>query len=172
MNLPVLISLDGLRKNSGSSAVRYLPATGPARAFALRPTALFIQLPVVFVKGAKMRSEDTEGVHVRAYARRGRTHVSGQGWGELRQTDHICSQELGWVPLWSGLGLPAGWPGFSKPLQTTEWSLFEKRVGEGKAVGTFSALEIRKPLLAIPSGWFCLHILSSMAPVHLGVFLL
>lgn len=33
----------------------------------------------------------------------GRTHVSGQGWGELRQTDHICSQELGWVPLWSGL---------------------------------------------------------------------
>lgn len=73
MNLPVLISLDGLRKNSGSSAVGYLPATGPARACALRHTALFIQLPVVFVKGAKMRPEDPEGVHVRAYTRRGRT---------------------------------------------------------------------------------------------------
>ena len=44
------------------------------------------------------------------------------------------SQKQGGAPLWSGLGLAAGWPGSSKPPQT-EWALSEKRVGEGRAVG-------------------------------------
>lgn len=52
--------------------------------------------------------------------------------GEPR-TNHSLSQEQGGVPLWSGLGLAAGWPGSSKPPQT-EWALSEKRVGKGRAV--------------------------------------
>lgn len=65
--------------------------------------------------------------HVNAH-----TCLGGDGVnrGEPRRTDHILSQEQGEVPLWSGLGLAAGWPGFSKPPQT-EWTLSEKKVGEG-----------------------------------------
>lgn len=57
----------------------------------------------------------------------------------------------------------------------TEWTLFEKRVGEGKVVGTFSALQTSKQIIPLISlgiglGWFCLDILSCVAPVHCAVF--
>lgn len=54
----------------------------------------------------------------------------GQGWDELRRTDHILSQEQRGVLLWSRLGLAAGWPGSSKPPQT-EWALLIRGWGKG-----------------------------------------
>lgn len=78
------------------------------------------------------RPEGAERVPVHAHAC---AHTfPGRGWGELRRTDHMLSQEQGGVPLWSGMGLAAGWPGSSKPPQT-EWVLL-KSVGEEGAVGT------------------------------------
>lgn len=78
--------------------------------------------------------------------------------GDELGTDHIFTQEEGWVPLWSGLGLPTGWPGFSKSPQT-EWTLSEERVEEGKAVGAFPVVEINKRTIAhnpIGLGWVLL----------------
>lgn len=84
-----------------------------------------------------MRSEDSQRIHNTC-----KGTCPGRVGDELL-TDHIFSQKQGWVPLRSGLGLPAGWPGFSKSPQT-EWTLSEETVEEGKAVGAFPTLKINK----------------------------
>lgn len=74
------------------------------------------------------RPKGPERMPVRAHTRE--YTFPGQGWGELRRTDHILSREQGGVLLWSGLGLAAGWPGSSKPPQT-EWALLKRGWGKG-----------------------------------------
>lgn len=66
-----------------------------------------------------------------------------------------------------------GWPGFLKPPQTTEWTLFEKS-GERKGSWYLLSFTNKQANRCSQShwAWFCLDILASMAVVHLRVFLL
>lgn len=62
-----------------------------------------------------------------------RAHVNAclgrEGWAELR-AGHSLSQEQGGAPPWSGLGLAAGWPGYSQPPRLNRPCL-ERACGEG-----------------------------------------